>query len=55
MTDNTARVEKAASQLGVTPDDLESTMATVFPEVSGIVSRLKTQTNNNCNNCPKAA
>ena len=52
VVDNTGRVEKAASMLGVKPEELESTIAEVFPEVSGVIRRLQSRANDNCNfNC----
>ncbi len=55
MVDNTARVQRAASMLGVKPEDLESTVAEVFPEVSDVISMSKAAGNNNCNNNCKRA
>ncbi|MGB9928258.1 MAG: hypothetical protein ACPK85_07600 [Methanosarcina sp.] len=55
MTDNKAKMQKVASQLGVAPEKLESVMGEVFPEMASVISGRKALMDNNCFNCARPA
>jgi len=45
------QIEMAASTLGVQPEEVEKVLTTVFPEISGTISKLRARADNNCFNC----